>query len=450
MPSPPLRIGSLITTVRDRQYEPVTLTDADRSQPVYMIGKPDKGKSTLMLNMIAHDIAAGDGFAFIEPDANNFYRILDLIPPDRLHDVIALDYSDHAYPVPLNPFDGYEAPEYRDHRHLVTSALMASTKQIFAESWSVTRMQRALKHAYTACVEKPNTTFLSVPRMFEEIGYRYDIAVNLDDLHAQNFWKKFAKRSPKYQTDVGEPIINRIEQLYSNPILCNVLCQPKNTYNLADHIQRGGIVVANLGRSANGEDAANLLGTLLFSRLFHTAMTLGERSVPFTFYFDDFTEYALPVFPQTFSQSPHLRFALAHQHMAQLDDYPKVRAAILGSAGTLVVFQLSAHDADRYFKQELDLDPSDYRTPKLTHIPSYQAIAKVTQDGYTDTVNMFTPVPPVPQHNYSDAIIENNRILYATPRAEVEEYVRDWYDRDDGVPHIHIKASKPRSRKSAN
>jgi hypothetical protein len=413
-----------------------------------MVGKPDKGKTTLMLNMIAHDIAAGAGFAFIEPDANVFRHILDLIPPERLPDVIALDYSDHAFPVPLNPFDGYEAPEYRDDRHRITSALMAATKQIFAESWSVTRMQRALKHAYTACVEKPNTTFLSVPRMFEELTYLYDLAVDLDDAHAKNFWKKFVKRPAKYQTEVADPIINRIEQLYTNPILCNILCQPKNTYNLAEHIQNGGIVVANLGRSANGEDAANLLGTLLFSRLYQTAMTLGQRSSPFTFYLDDFTEYALPVFPQTFSQSPHLRFALAHQHMGQLDDCPKVRSAILGSAGTLIVFQLSAHDAERYFKDELDLDPSDLRTPKLTHIPSYQAIAKVTQDGYTNTVNMFTPVPPVPEHNYSDAIINNNRIRYATPRADVEQYVRAWYNRDDGVPHIHIKAPKPRRRKA--
>ena len=71
-----------------------------------------------------------------------------------------------------------------------------------------------------------------------------------------------------------------------------------------------------------------------------------------------------------------------------------------------------------------------------TSSQSYQAIAKITHDGYTDTVNMFTPMPPVSQHNYSDAIIENNRLLYATPRADVEAYVRNWYDRDDGVPHI--------------
>jgi hypothetical protein len=91
MPPPSLSIGSLITTVKEDQYKPIILTDADRSQPVYLIGKPDKGKTTLMLNMMAHDIAAGVGFAFIEPDANGFRHIIDLIPPERLPDVIALE-----------------------------------------------------------------------------------------------------------------------------------------------------------------------------------------------------------------------------------------------------------------------------------------------------------------------------------------------------------------------
>jgi hypothetical protein len=439
MPSP-LLIGKLISTIKEDQYQPVTLSDTDRSQPVYMIGKPDKGKSTLILNMIAHDIDAGAGFAFIEPDSNNFYRILDLIPPERMHQVIALDYSDHAYPVALNPFDGYDAPEYRDHRHRITSALMAATKQIFAESWSATRMQRALKHAYTACVEKPSTTFLSVPRMFEDIPYRHEIAADLDDPHAKNFWRHFARRPQKYQTEVADPIVNRIEQLYSNPVLANILCQPKNSYNLADHIKRGGILIANLARSANGEDAASLIGALLFSRLYQTALTLGTTLDPFTFYLDDFTEYALSVFPTHFSQSPHLRFVLAHQHMGQLDDYPRVRSAILGSAGTLIVFQVSAHDAERYLIPELDIDFNDRITPKLTHITSYRAIAKLTQDGYTNTLNMFTPLPPEPTHNHGEAILNNTRIKYATPRADVEAYIREWYERDEQVPHIRINA----------
>jgi hypothetical protein len=270
------------------------------------------------------------------------------------------------------------------------------------------------------------------------VFYRSLITQNLDDPHTAHFWERFARRPMKYQTEVADPIVNRIEQLYSNPILCNILCQPKNSYDLAAHIKRGGIVVVNLARSTNGEDAANLLGALLFSRLYQTAMTLGTAISPFTFYLDDFTEYALPVFPATFSQSPHLRFVLAHQHMGQLDDYPRIRSAILGSAGTLIVFQVSAHDAERYLLPELDLDLNDRHTPKLTHIQSFQAIAKLTQDGYTSTLNMFTPLPPESTHNHSAAIIKNTRTQYATPRADVEASIRQWYARDDDLPHIRI------------
>jgi hypothetical protein len=61
---------------------------------------------------------------------------------------------------------------------------------------------------------------------------------------------------------------------------------------------------------------------------------------------------------------------------------------------------------------------------------------------------MFTPTPPVPEHNLGGAILSNTRVCYATPRADVEQYVRDWYNRDDDVPHIRINAPKYRRRKT--
>ena len=450
MVSPPLTIGKLITSDQHKQYDPVILEDADRSQPIYMIGKPDKGKSTLMLNMIAQDISAGAGFVLMEPDGNLLYKILHLIPPHRLFDVLVLDYSDHAYPVPLNVFDGFEGDENRDKRDRIVTDLIAATQKIFDNIPDLGRMLLALRYSYTACLEKPLTTLLSVPRIFEHDEYRHTMTDELDDPHAAAYWRVFNRETKRKRGEIGDPVCNRLKHLYSNKVLSNILCQPKNTYDLAEHIKNGGIILVNLGRSENSEGNAGLLGTFLFSRLYQTALTLGHRSAPFTFYLDDFTEYALPVFPATFSQSPHLRFVLAHQHMAQLDDYPKVRSAILGSAGTLIVFQVSASDAERYLKPELDLDPNDIKTPKLTHIQSFETITKLTQNGYTDTIRFFTPKPTVPMYPHSAAIINNNRTRYATPRADVERYIREWYQYDDAVPTIRIKTAKFSRQKGAN
>jgi hypothetical protein len=75
MAFPPLTLGGLVTTISEDIGTPITIPDADRSQPIYLIGKPDKGKSTLLLNMITHDLEHGAGGVFIEPDGNLFRSI---------------------------------------------------------------------------------------------------------------------------------------------------------------------------------------------------------------------------------------------------------------------------------------------------------------------------------------------------------------------------------------
>jgi type IV secretory pathway TraG/TraD family ATPase VirD4 len=71
-----------------------------------------------------------------------------------------------------------------------------------------------------------------------------------------------------------------------------------------------------------------------------------ERS-PFLVVADEFHTYMTRSFVSLLSEGRKFGVcaALAHQHAAQLD--PEVRAAILGNAGTLAAFTLSAEDAKR-------------------------------------------------------------------------------------------------------
>jgi DNA helicase HerA-like ATPase len=102
--------------------------------------------------------------------------------------------------------------------------------------------------------------------------------------------------------------------------------------------------------SGIGRDAAHFVGALVMTGLDLAAHAragkpASERS-PFLVVADEFHSYLTRSFVSLLAEGRKFGVcaALAHQHAAQLD--PEVRAAILGNAGTLVAFTLSAEDAE--------------------------------------------------------------------------------------------------------
>ena len=81
---------------------PIRITKSDRRRHFYLLGQTGTGKSTLMENMIYQDILNGEGVAFIDPHGTAIERILGLIPPERVDDVIIFDPADVARPLGLN------------------------------------------------------------------------------------------------------------------------------------------------------------------------------------------------------------------------------------------------------------------------------------------------------------------------------------------------------------
>ena len=47
---------------------------------MYLVGKTGTGKSTLILNMAAHDIEMGYGLALIDPHGDLAEAVLELVP----------------------------------------------------------------------------------------------------------------------------------------------------------------------------------------------------------------------------------------------------------------------------------------------------------------------------------------------------------------------------------
>src|SRR5689334_5052580 len=83
----------------------ITLAQRERRRGLYVIGKTGTGKTTLLINLVLQDIAAGFGLCFLDPHADAINDILTRLPETREQDVILLDVMDVSHPFGLNLYE---------------------------------------------------------------------------------------------------------------------------------------------------------------------------------------------------------------------------------------------------------------------------------------------------------------------------------------------------------
>ena len=64
---------------------PVSLSVEDRRRHLHVIGKTGTGKSTFLLSLLLQDLAAGRGFALLDPHGDLAQAVIDAVPPERTH-----------------------------------------------------------------------------------------------------------------------------------------------------------------------------------------------------------------------------------------------------------------------------------------------------------------------------------------------------------------------------
>src|SRR3712207_6482478 len=85
--------------------QPVTLTFAERTRGLMVLGKNGTGKSTLLENMIVADIEQGFGFGVLDPHGDLVQAVLKRVPKNREQDVVLLDITDTTFAFGINLFE---------------------------------------------------------------------------------------------------------------------------------------------------------------------------------------------------------------------------------------------------------------------------------------------------------------------------------------------------------
>ncbi len=422
----PERVTYFAATDARGKYVPFGIKSKDRDRHMYVIGKTGMGKSTLLENMAIQDLRNGEGLVFIDPHGGTVDRLLDYIPEDRIKDVVYFAPFDLEHPIAFNVMEdvGY------DKRHLVVSGLMATFKKIWEDAWSA-RMEYILTNTLLALLEYPDATLLGVNRMYTDKEYRKKVVDNVKDPVVKDFWmKEFATYTDRYTQDATPAIQNKVGQFTGNPLIRNIIGQPKSSFDIRTMMDEKKILLINLSKGLVGETNMRLLGSMLTTRLFLAAMSRANlpadklAKLPhFYFYVDEFQNFANETFAEILSEARKYKLDLiiAHQYIEQMEE--EVRDAVFGNVGTTVVFRVGPFDAEvletifmpRFTKE--DVVGLDRRQVYLT----------LMIDGVGSAPFSAVTIPPIeaPPVSFREQVIASSRAQFTTARAGVEKAIGD-------------------------
>ncbi len=396
----------------------------DRTRHVYVIGKTGMGKSTLLENMAAQDIANGEGMCFIDPHGKTADLLLEYVPKERIRDVIHIAPFDTDFPISFNVLESVDPQK----RHLVVSGLMSTFKKIWEDAWSA-RMEYILTNTLLALLEAPNTTLLGVNRMLSDKDYRKEIVSHVQDPSVKAFWvKEFANYTERMAAEAVPAIQNKVGQFTANPLIRNMIGQVQSSFDFREAMDRKKIIIINLSKGRIGDENMKLLGGLLVTKIYLAAMSRADvpdrvaKLLPnFYLFVDEFQNFANASFADILSEARKykLNLTIAHQYVEQMDEI--VRPAVFGNVGTMIAFRVGATDAELLEKEFAPV----FIMEDLVNLGFAQIYLKLMIDGLSSQPFSATTLPPIaqPDSSYVKEIIDASREQYAKPRALVEEVI---------------------------
>lgn len=397
----------------------------DRRRHMYIIGKTGMGKSTLLENMVFSDIQAGRGVAVVDPHGDLAEAVINFVPSWRTNDVIIFDPSDREWPIAFNMLENID-PQLNT---IVASGLVGIFKKIYANSWGP-RLEHILRNTVLSLLEYPNTTMLGIPRILQDSDFRRKVIRKIEDPLVKSFWiNEFEAMEPRQKIEAISPILNKVGQFLSSPIVRNILGQVNSKIDFRWAMDNHKIVVINLSKGKIGEDNSSLLGAMMITKFQIDAMSRAnipeKERVDFYLYVDEFQNFATDSFATILSEARkyRLNLTMANQYIAQMPE--EVRDAVFGNVGTILSYQVGFDDAE-YLSGQFgeEVLPND-----LVNLSKFTAYMRLLIDGMPSKTFSLETLPPPDYHPDADRrekVIRLARERYCSPKVVVEDKIMRW------------------------
>ena len=408
----------------------IRITPDDRLRHLYIIGQTGTGKTVILLNMIAQDIANGDGCCLIDPHGTDIQRILGWIPKERFDDVIYFDPAYTARPMGLNMLEAKPG-----QKGFVVNELLSMFKQLFAGTGTEmgAAFEQYFRNSALLVMSHPESgnTVLEIARVLIDEDFREMKLSHCTDPIIQQFW-----RGAKAVTgDAGLAnwapyITSKFDMFLTNDIMRPIMLQEKSVFDFRKIMDEKKILLVNLSKGLLGDINANLLGLIIVSKIQMAALSRADspdlsKFPNFYLYMDEFQNVTTDSIASILSEARkyHLSLSMAHQFIAQLKD--NIKNAVFGNVGTTLTYRVSPEDAEFLEKK---------------YAPTFTARDITKLDNFNSYVNLLAggvPLKPFSMRSHYDLQPKSNPDLIL--KMKELSYLKYGRDRDEVEAEIRVK-----------
>ena len=434
----------------------------DRRRHLYIIGKSGVGKSKLQELMVRQDIAGGHGLCVIDPHGEFIDDILDFVPENRIEDVCIIDPGDIEFPASFNPIANVD-PTFK---HQLTQGLIEVLRKQFGANWTP-RLEHVFRFTTLALLDYPYATMRGMISMLTDRNYRQKVVEYIEDDMVKRFWAiEFADWSEKFDTDAIIPLVNKLGQFLSDPMLRNIFGQKENKIDIEKLMNEKKILLINLSKGKIGEENSSFFGAMFITKIKQAGMARAKMEAKdrndFYLYVDEFQNIVTDTFENILSEARKygINLTVAHQYVGQI--LPKVEQAVLGNVGSIIAFRVGGDDA---VKLKPEFAPV-FDVKDMINLGIGEFYIKMTIDG--ESYDPFSAetlrVLPATHPSYRKEVIAASRRKYAITAGDAQRLIAEeestivrsaqekaaitgsgGYDKPGEAPKIKVeeKASEP-------
>lgn len=336
---------------------PLKLTRDDRMNHMHVVGGTGAGKTSLVEDLILHDLTSENppALVVIDPHSDLIQRLVaaDIPIADRL---TLIDPRDIAHPPALNVFalNQERLADYDEAtREQVTAGVIQTFDYLFTGLIGadltakqgvffryVARLMLTLPEALGR-----NATILDMLRLMSDATpYRKAIGM-LPDIPRDFFERDFESQTFK---QTKEQIRYRLQAILENPTMARLFTSPETKVDLFTEMNRGGVILVDTAKDFLKGASANFgrlfISLVLQAVLERAALLPSERRDTFLIideaasYFDSNIDDLL-----TEARKYRCGLVLAHQYLDQATH--GLRASLAANTGAKFAAGLSASDA---------------------------------------------------------------------------------------------------------
>ncbi len=155
-------------------------------------------------------------------------------------------------------------------------------RRLYADSWGP-RIDDTLRSCLRTLARHPGATLADVPLLLTSPAFRRRLTGPLrrdDPAGLRAFWDGYEALTPAAAAQACGPLLSRLRPILGRRFAAGLLGTAASTFTMTG-ILDGGILLARLPKGILGDDACQLIGSLLLAQLWQAALTrsaVPERS----------------------------------------------------------------------------------------------------------------------------------------------------------------------------